>query len=166
MKVVTGKMSGNKGMWGVHTDHPDCVHILHEGIPISSPQLDCFIASGKVVIFSGDTLTTYQAVHLRDMLPLVTECFRVAPDATSWSCSRERIVTEPCDKLAAQERFLGDNAMSKQASCHECGSRRLQTMSKVNENGTREWGAMCHVGHWGRTVNPPRDFTDDKYGED
>eukprot|EP00961_Rhodomonas_salina_P191889 2589444-Rhodomonas_salina.1 len=26
MKVVTGKMSGSRGMWGVHTDHPDCVH--------------------------------------------------------------------------------------------------------------------------------------------
>eukprot|EP00961_Rhodomonas_salina_P067234 902922-Rhodomonas_salina.1 len=71
MKVVTGKMSGNRGMWGVHTDQPDCVHIDTAGqsAPLSS-LLDLLVANGKVKLFSGEALTTYQAVHLRDMLPL------------------------------------------------------------------------------------------------
>eukprot|EP00961_Rhodomonas_salina_P029208 393725-Rhodomonas_salina.1 len=85
------------------------------------------------------------------MLPLVTECFRLAPERTSWSCSEARIVTEPCDKLSAQEHFLGNNAMSKQAKCHQCGSVHLQTMTRVDEDGSRTWGALCEHRHWGQT---------------
>eukprot|EP00961_Rhodomonas_salina_P086169 1158211-Rhodomonas_salina.1 len=154
MKVVTGKMSGNQGMWGVHTDYPDCVHVVHDG------------AQRDSTVFPGESLTMYQAVHLLDMLQLVTECFQLAPDSTSWSCSKERIVTEQCDKLSAQEKFIGDNVMSKQASFHECCSQRLQTLTRVGENGDLTWGALCHAGHWGPTVNPPRDFSADNYGKD
>eukprot|EP00961_Rhodomonas_salina_P188191 2539650-Rhodomonas_salina.1 len=95
-------------MWGVHTDHPDCVHIDKSGRNsyVESELLALLVSSGKVKQFSGEFLATYQALHLRDMLPLVTECFRLAPERTSWSCSEARIVTEPCDKLSAQERFL------------------------------------------------------------
>eukprot|EP00961_Rhodomonas_salina_P175742 2369547-Rhodomonas_salina.1 len=97
MKVVTGKMGGSRGMWGVHTDHPDCVHVENNGAAIQSQLLDTLIASNRVTVFRGETLTTFQALHLRDMLPLVTECFRLAPDSVSWSCSEQRIVTEPGD---------------------------------------------------------------------
>eukprot|EP00961_Rhodomonas_salina_P177510 2393663-Rhodomonas_salina.1 len=91
MKVVTGKMGGSRGMWGVHTDHPDCVHVENRGPAIQSDHLSLLLSSGRVQSFCGDKLTTYQASHLRDMLPLVTECFRLAPDRTSWSCSEQRI---------------------------------------------------------------------------
>eukprot|EP00961_Rhodomonas_salina_P236368 3194503-Rhodomonas_salina.1 len=91
------------------------------------------------------------------MLPLVEECYRLAPDRTSWSCSAPRIVTEPNDKLAAQEHFLGNNAMSKQAQCHQCTSCRLQTVTSVDASGNRTWGTLCHNGHWGQTINPDRD---------
>eukprot|EP00961_Rhodomonas_salina_P109229 1470281-Rhodomonas_salina.1 len=56
--------------------------------------------------------------------------------------------------------------MSKQAQCHECGSRRLQTITRVTEDGVREWGALCDKGHWGQTVNLPRCFEQDSYGKD
>eukprot|EP00961_Rhodomonas_salina_P209319 2825508-Rhodomonas_salina.1 len=100
------------------------------------------------------------------MLPLVTECFLLAPDRVSWSCSEPHIVTEPCDKLAAQEHFLGNNAMSKQAQCCKCCSDSLSTMTKVDNQGNHTWGALCCNGHWGPTVNHPRDFTSDEYGQD
>eukprot|EP00961_Rhodomonas_salina_P213090 2877749-Rhodomonas_salina.1 len=54
--------------------------------------------------------------------------------------------------------------MSKQARCVVCKSTSLQSLSRVREDGVREWGAACPSRHWGRTENPPRDFSHDSYG--
>eukprot|EP00961_Rhodomonas_salina_P074596 1001625-Rhodomonas_salina.1 len=36
-------------------------------------------------------------------------------------------------------------------------------MTRVDDDGTRTWGAICHLGHWGQTCNPPRNFKADNY---
>eukprot|EP00961_Rhodomonas_salina_P075133 1008660-Rhodomonas_salina.1 len=39
-------------------------------------------------------------------------------------------------------------------------------MSHVDDSGRRTWGALCHAGHLGQTINQPRDFLMDTYGRD
>eukprot|EP00961_Rhodomonas_salina_P287053 3878761-Rhodomonas_salina.1 len=56
--------------------------------------------------------------------------------------------------------------MSKQAQCMDCGSQRLLTMTQVDDQGNRTWGAVCEKGHWGATINHLQDFSSNYYGRD
>eukprot|EP00961_Rhodomonas_salina_P096732 1301071-Rhodomonas_salina.1 len=120
-------MTKNTGMWGVSTDYPDTVSVTVSDAMVLA--LDTFIADGFVKRTVGDDFTDFQVSNLRFMYDVLEGCFRAFPDNTKLQTARKRVVTEACDKLCAQEHFLGDNAMSKQAVCHECGCEKLQTIS-------------------------------------
>eukprot|EP00961_Rhodomonas_salina_P299394 3938899-Rhodomonas_salina.1 len=164
MQRVTGKLSTNHGMWGVDTDYPDTLWISIKGA--DSDSLRALVERGTASRLAGPDGVAFRVNRLRDMYDLLVTGHAAFPDNVSLRCDARRIVTSACDKLCAQERFLGDNAMSKQARCTECGCGVLQTVSRVSYEGSRTWGAVCSLGHWSRTDNPLRDFTGDTYGED
>eukprot|EP00961_Rhodomonas_salina_P257518 3480089-Rhodomonas_salina.1 len=164
MQRVTGKMTRSNGMWGVDTDYPDTIRISQ--LNADSAEIQALVSEGVAKRLVHDKGVDLTVNNLRDMHRLLSVCFLSFPDSISLQKARRRVVTAACDKLCAQERFLGDNAMSKQARCSTCEASDLQSISKVEADGTRTWGAVCQQGHWTQTVNLPRDFSKDTYGVD
>ena len=79
--------------------------------------------------------------------------------------SPKRVVTSSSDKLCAEERFFGSNAMSKQDTC-TCGSTNIESISRII-NDKRQWGVWCNsCQQWGRPVNSKRSFTNDTYASE
>eukprot|EP00961_Rhodomonas_salina_P073240 984070-Rhodomonas_salina.1 len=141
MQRVTGKMTWSNGMWGVDTDYPDTISISQ--LNADSAEIRALVSEGVAKRLVHDKGVDLTVNHLSYMHQLLSVCFLSFPasDSISLQKARCRVVTAACDKLCAQERFLGDNAMSKQAHCSTCEASGLQSISKVEADGTTTWGA-------------------------
>ena len=118
MKRILGKMGAPQDLWGIDTNHPDCIKLKSLDL---SPTL-CLMRDSKAISVHQDSTHSWlQCAALKDVLPLAEHCFATYPH-----CSIEiltavpLLVTSACDKLCAEEKFFGENALSKQACCATC----------------------------------------------
>ena len=161
MKKAMGKMGNYQSVWAVETDHPDTVEVRVDNL---HPDLLVFAHQQKISV-SDSSPFQLKCSSLDQMWDLTERCFRLHGTQTSIVKTRSRLVTSATDKLCGQEKFFGENALSKQARCAHCHSTDLQSLTRVHL-GKRRWGLICEKGHWGLPINPPRDFTNDTYGEE
>ena len=148
MKRIMGKMGVAQDLWGIDTDYPDTIKISSIHIP---PQVHEWIREGKVSVHTEHSTTWITSLSLAHVHPLAKLCFDTYPEGTvEIQQAVRRLVTTASDKLCAEEKFFGENAMSKQAHCSRCKNTRLQTLTKVDST-SRTQGFICP---WDTGANP------------
>jgi len=160
MKKATGKFGISRSMWAVETDHPDSIRIRSQQ-PHAS--VDEWVRDHDAVLTQAEGGVRIKCAKLDDFWDLVTLGFKHHGSDVTIERRTARLVTSAGDRLCGQEKFFGENALSKQACCATCGSTELQGITRVHM-GKRRWGVICKEGHWGDASSIPRDFTTDEYG--
>ena len=146
---------------GGDTEHPDTIRVTSQYL---TPHILQLQQSNHLEVHQDSVYTWLKCSCLREVLPLATHCFQSYPKGTTEILTAiPRLVTSACDKLCAEEKFFGENALSKQACCATCRSTDLKSLTQV-DGTNRQHGFICPNGHWGRPASNYRDFSKEKYG--
>ena len=133
-------MGPPQDLWGVDTAHPDTIRVSSQYL---SPHILLLQKTKHLKIHQDASYTWLKCACLRDVLPFAAHCFESYPEgATEILTAVPRLVTSACDKLCAEEKFFGENALSKQACCATCRSTELKSFTQV-VGDSHQHGFIC-----------------------